>query len=164
MSGTDRPRAQARAGRSVLLVQVAAGPVAGLAWWLLTRDPPAWLGGEPVLTRGSLDAARDGTLAVLGAVLGAAAGLRVLRRPGQRPGRTLLAAVVGALIGPALAVGVAAVLPAGLGGRVVPRAWGTVLLWPTALLGVVFVRSLAAALAERRPPADANPGDAVSRG
>ncbi|PPK95222.1 hypothetical protein CLV92_10643 [Kineococcus xinjiangensis] len=139
----------ARAARTVLLVQVGAGPLVGAAWWAITHDPPGWLGGEPHLTRGSLDAARDGALAVLGGLLGSAAALRVLRRPGTRPLRTLAAAVLGALLGAALAVATAALLPAGVDGqRVLPRAWGVALSWPLLLVGVVFVRTFGESVAE----------------
>ncbi|WP_345711730.1 hypothetical protein [Kineococcus glutinatus] len=132
---------------ALLGVQALAGLVAGLAWWVLAHDPPRWLAGEPWLTNGSVDAARDGSLAVLELVLGAAAGLRVLRRPGPRPLLTLLVGIGGALLASGLAVAVAAVLPVGVdSAHVVPRAWGVALLWPTALAGVVFVRTLAQSL------------------
>ncbi|GAB7191108.1 hypothetical protein NUM3379_18150 [Kineococcus sp. NUM-3379] len=138
-----------RDARTLLALQVAAGPCIGLAWWVLTADPPAWLVGEPARTAGSVLAARDGTLAVLGILMGAAAGARVLRHPGRRPLLTLAAGLAGAVLGVVLAVVVARVLPAGVdGARVSPRAWGVTLLWPGLLAGVVFVREAARAVGE----------------
>ena len=143
-SRSGRPRRDALV---LLTVQAVAGPCIGLAWWGLAADPAGWLVGEPSRTAGSVLAARDGTLAVLGILMGAAAGARVLRRPGRRPLLTLAAGLAGAVAGVALAVAVARLLPAGVdGARVSPRAWGVVLLWPALVAGVVFARQVAQAV------------------
>ena len=131
----------------LLLGQAGAGLGAGVVWWVLTRRPPEWLVGEPVVTSPLFYAvARDGTFAVIAVLLGLAAGVGVLRRGDVRPVPVLLAAVCGALAG--------ALLMAGTGAELPPRspldpehvgltAWGVVLLWPFALCALVTAATLA---------------------
>lgn len=125
----------------LLFGQALLGVLVGVAWWALTRTPPHWLVGEPVVTTTSSYAvARDGTLAVLGALVGIVVGVLVLRAARVRPLVVFGAGVAGAVAGSLIAAGTGSLLPptgAADPAHVSLGAWGVALVWPLALAAVV---------------------------
>lgn len=136
----------------LLFGQALLGVLVGVVWWALTRTPPDWLVGEPVVTTaGSSAIARDGTLAVLGAVAGTVVGVLVLRTARVRPLAVFAAAVAGAVAGSLIAAGTGGLLPptgAQDPAHVSLGAWGVVLVWPLAVSAVVTLVMLVSVLRE----------------
>lgn len=57
----------------LLFGQALLGLVVGVVWWALTRHPPTWVVGEPVVTSPAVyPVARDGVFTVLTGQIGRA--------------------------------------------------------------------------------------------
>lgn len=149
-----------------LLGPAAAGPVVGVAWWLLAPTAPVRVlggtddGSPPVLVAEGLpelDAAQDGTLLLLGLGAGLVTGAVVALRCGARPTSATLLAGLGALAGSGLAAWVGSALgpdPVAAQGAspvspLAVHAPGVLLVWPVVALVVATGGHIGAVRSER---------------
>jgi hypothetical protein len=135
---------------ALLFGQAALGLVVGVVWWLLTRHPPTWMVGEPVVTSTSVwPMARDGVFSVLTGLVGLLAALVVLARAGERPVVPFVAALLGALAGALLAAGLGSSLPPSDptdASHVSVTAWAVLLVQPFVVAAAVALVTLVQAL------------------
>ncbi|WP_183391584.1 hypothetical protein [Kineococcus radiotolerans] len=136
----------------LLFGQALLGLVVGVVWWALTRHPPTWVVGEPVVTSPAVyPVARDGVFTVLTGLLGVLAGLAVVRAPGPRPLLLLGAALAGAAAGALLAAGLGTSLPPtdpADSAHVTLHAWVVLLVQPFVVAVVVALVTLTRSLLE----------------
>jgi len=156
---------------------VLAGPLLGVAWWLLAPTAAVEVvggapGGEPLVVAPDLpelEAAQDGTLLLLLAAAGLVTGLLVAWRGGARPTAATLLAGLGALMGAVLAAAVGQLLGpdslaaqgattegataegggAALVSPLVLHAVGVVLVWPIVTTAVATVGHVAVVRSQR---------------
>jgi hypothetical protein len=142
-----------------VLAQVVLGVVAGVVWWLVAPTGDVMLAGDLVVAEApELQAAQDGTFALVAVAAGLLGGTWLTVAPGCAPALRATGIVAGALVGSAVAWGVGTVLgppsvsaqqAAGvevLQSPLALSAYGVLGVWPAVTAAVAFTGLLVAGL------------------